>query len=214
MWRLPLGPVASVTETIERAGGIIFSWSFGTNLIDAFSRWVPPSPPMFWINADAPPDRLRWTLCHELGHIIMHTVGNLHECEEDEANIFASEFLMPAYEIKPRLVGLTFPKLAGLKLEWRVSIQALIMTANRLHVLSDRQKQHMFMQLSKAGYRTREPEELDPPIEEPKLFADIIQFHKRELEYTNASLSEALAMHEAEFVSLYKTRPAHLRIVK
>ena len=54
MWRLPLGPVANMTQTIERAGGIIFSWKFGANLVDAFSRWVPPSPPMFWINADAP----------------------------------------------------------------------------------------------------------------------------------------------------------------
>ena len=167
---------------------------------------------MFWINTDAPPDRLRWTLCHELGHIIMHTASDLHKRGEDEANIFASEFLMPAYEIKPRLVGLTLPKLAGFKLEWKVSIQALIMSANRLNMLSDRQKQHMFMQLSKAGYRTREPEELDPPIEEPKLFADIIQYHKRELDYTNASLSEALAMHEAEFASLYQTGAAHLRI--
>lgn len=46
-------------------------------------------------------------------------------------------------------------------------MQALINLAYRLSVISEGQRRAMYTQLSAAGYRTREPETLDPPVERP-----------------------------------------------
>lgn len=41
-------------------------------------------------------ERTRWTLAHELGHLILHTnVAELTDDHEDQASRFASEFLAP-----------------------------------------------------------------------------------------------------------------------
>lgn len=54
------------------------------------------------MNVDAPADRVRHTLAHELGHMLLHTITLKSDEEmEDEADAFAGAFLLPAVEIKP-----------------------------------------------------------------------------------------------------------------
>ena len=102
-WLMPPGPVRNVTESIEEAGGMVVFSDFGTRQIDAISEWVPGSRPLFLINSNAsiPWDRMRLTLAHELGHVLMHTFPS--PTMEEEANAFAAELLMPRKEIKPYL---------------------------------------------------------------------------------------------------------------
>ena len=71
-WQMPHGPVANVVRVIEDAGGIVIRCQFGTQRVDAISRWVPGLPPLFFVNEGLPTDRERLTLCHELGHLILH----------------------------------------------------------------------------------------------------------------------------------------------
>ena|ERR1022692_444148 len=52
-WMIPHGPVRSVTETIESAGGVVVRINFGTKQADAISEWIPGFPPIFLLNADA-----------------------------------------------------------------------------------------------------------------------------------------------------------------
>ena len=214
MWRLPLGPVHNVTKTIERAGGFVLITDFGTKQIDGISTWPSRLPPIFWLNKDLPPDRWRWTLVHELGHILMHSRSDVRDEMEAEADQFAAEFLIPAAEIKPHLVGLSLSKLAALKRQWKVSMQALIMQAYHLGVISDRQRRHMFMQLSRAGYRMREPAELDPPPELPARVNELIRFHQTELGYTEAAVQELLGVYERDLDDLVPGERPLLRMVK
>lgn len=82
------------------------------------------------MNQGLPPDRERFTLMHEVGHLVMHQTPV--EDQEQQANRFAGEFLAPAEEIRPFLGGLTvrqFSKLAQLKQEWGLSMAALIQRA-------------------------------------------------------------------------------------
>ncbi len=214
-FELPPGPIYSMTEVIERAGGIIIECGFETNHIDGFSRWKRPHlPPLFFVNKDLLPDRWRWTVAHELGHVVLHTNQPASEDMESEANRFAEELLTPSRLIKSQLLNPTLSKLAGLKVHWKVSVQALINRAYHLEVISPRQRTYLFTQWTRAGYRLREPSDLDPPEEKPKALADLISFHLRELGFTVADLSYALAMTEEEFRSSYLlSRPNHLKIV-
>jgi Zn-dependent peptidase ImmA (M78 family)/DNA-binding XRE family transcriptional regulator len=180
MWMLPPGPIASVTEAIEEAGGIVVRLDFGTRQADAISEWVPPYPPIFLANAnsDIPGDRYRLTLAHEVAHVVLHH-GALPGPEmESEANEFAAEFMMPRKEIKPMLYGLNMAKLAMLKRHWRVSMQAIIQRAFELKVITESQRKYFFINVAKkTGSRIHEPLEGEIPVEQPRLFRNLMDKH-------------------------------------
>jgi len=198
-WLLPLGPVANMMHVIEDAGGVVFTFDFGTDKIDAISEWVPGTPPLFCVNSNPTltGDRARLTLAHEVGHIIMHQLPT--PTMETEANQFAAEFLMPASEIKTSLHRLSIPKLAELKAQWKVSMAALVQRALQLGTISEAQHKRLFIQLGQYGYRLREPIETDIPIEQPQLVRDLIATHLNQLGFKVQDLSKFLNLREEEF---------------
>ena len=203
-WELPPGPVFNVTQVIEAAGGIVVECDFGSRHIDGFSKWTTPTaPPLFFVNHALPPDRWRWTLAHELGHLVMHAGEMPREGMEREADMFAEEFLMPEAVIKGQLVVPNLPKLTSLKVHWKVSIAALVERAYHLQAISPRQRTTLWQALSRAGYRLREPEDLDPPKELPQALNDLVAFHLRQLGYSASELAAALSLNDAEFQALY-----------
>ena len=124
--QLPEGPVQNLTASLEEAGVIVAQYQFNSRRMDAVSEWVPGHPPIVLMNTDdhVPGDRYRWTLAHELGHLIMHT----HPVEdmEQQANRFAAEFLLPARELRSKLRVVRLQTLALLKSIWKVSMGALL----------------------------------------------------------------------------------------
>ena len=201
-WHLPHGPVQNVTECFEKAGGIILPIDFETNKIDAISHWMPGLPPLFFVNKYIPSDRMRFTLCHELGHIVMHQKSPTPEVE-DEANKFAAEFLMPKRDIKPYLTNLSIDKLASLKPFWKTAMSAILKRAVDLEVITTRHGRTLWMQISAAGYKTREPPELDIPIEQPTLLKEIIRVYIEEMGYNLDELAKLTNLFESEFCFLY-----------
>jgi len=201
-WRLPHGPIRNLVEIIENARGIVIPFDFGTNRIDAISHWNNNGmPPIFFINAYSPMDRLRFTLCHELGHVIMHR--SIDPDMERQADEFAAEFLMPARDIKPYLVDISLAKLADLKRYWKVSMAALLKRATDLEVITPRKARSLWVELGKAGYRKREPVELDLPRESPSLLNEIIQAYTDDMEYSVSELALMLNLIDKETIEIY-----------
>lgn len=198
------GPVKNVTELIENAGGVVFKLDFGTRKADAISEWVPGFPPIFLVNSNSEisGDRLRLTLSHELAHTILHQFPNPEM--EREATSFAAEFLMPRREIKASLYGLTLPKLADLKRQWKVSMQALIERAYELKTISDSQRKYLYINIGKRGYKTHEPFSEEMPDEQPQTLNRLVRAHLNELGYSVTELSDLLFIREEEeFRSLF-----------
>jgi Zn-dependent peptidase ImmA (M78 family)/transcriptional regulator with XRE-family HTH domain len=162
-WHMPLGPVSNLMGVIERAGGIVFKFPFGTRDIDAMSRWADNLPPLFFVNAESPAERIRFSLAHELGHVIMHRRAS--ETIEEEANEFAAEFLMPSKDVYPDLAEMSVRKAASLKGYWRVSMAALVKRARDVGRIDQATYQRLFRALSAMGYRKKEPFPI--PHEEP-----------------------------------------------
>jgi Zn-dependent peptidase ImmA (M78 family)/DNA-binding XRE family transcriptional regulator len=200
-WRLPRGPVKDLSKTIENEGGLIIPIDLETPQIDATSRWVPKLPPLFFINKNSPKDRYRYSLAHELGHIVMHQY--LNPDLEDQANRYAAEFLLPEREIRADLNNVTLAKLPELKRYWRVSMNAILKRAEDLHTITPNQARYLWTQMSQAGYRTREPIELDVQGEDPFLIKELIETYQDELGYSLKDLSQMLTLHEEEVSSLY-----------
>jgi Zn-dependent peptidase ImmA (M78 family)/transcriptional regulator with XRE-family HTH domain len=157
-WNLPAGPVPDLVLVIERAGGLILIRDLGTRDLDAVSQWDGEEAPLFILSAHAPGDRFRFSLAHELGHIVMHSVPGGTSLQERQADEFASEFLMPATDIESELRGnLDLNHLLALKRQWGVSMAALIRRAVTLAAISEWQYRNLMVEMSTLGYRTNEP---------------------------------------------------------
>ena len=207
-WNLPPGPVTNLVEVVENAGGIVLMCNLESDAIDGFSQWIPGLPPFFYLNRNAPGDRLRLTLAHEVGHVIMHQIA--HPDMETEAFQFASEFLMPESEIRPYLDNVSIAQLASLKPFWRVSMQALLYRADTIGTISYNQKRYLWSQIS--GFRKKEPPELDIHQEQPTLLPLIMDFHRYELGYSLNDFEELLGISGDDIRDEYFDEP-RLRIV-
>jgi Zn-dependent peptidase ImmA (M78 family) len=207
-WGIPPGPVDNLTSVIENAGGIVIRCSFGTKKIDAMSQWVVGQPPLFFVNSEIPADRSRFTLAHEVGHVIMHQIPTPEM--EKEADRFASEFLMPEEDIKPHLTSMSLPRLASMKPYWKVSMAALLMRASDLKRITPRQKTYLWTQMGRQGFRLHEPVEI--PSETPTVLQDIIDVHLNEYGYDIAELSHLVASFEVEFRKTYLPLPPPQRL--
>jgi Zn-dependent peptidase ImmA (M78 family) len=158
LWKVPAGPIHNLVLLIEQAGGLILVRDLGTRDLDAVSNWDGEEAPLFVLNDHAPSDRFRFSLAHELGHIIMHPVAGATVVQERQADEFASEFLMPAADIAAELRGrLDLDRLLALKQRWRVSMAALARRAVTLTAISEWQYRNLMVEMSTLGYRTHEP---------------------------------------------------------
>lgn len=214
-WNLPPGPIGNLTTAIEAAGGLVMKCDFGTNKLDAFAQWPVGMPPLFFINKSAPPDRYRYTLAHEIGHIVMH--GTPSTTMEREADEFAAEFLMPKRDIRAHL-GRPFnlQKAAELKVYWKVAMSALIRRAHDLGMISASYYRGLMTQMSKHGYRLNEPVSIDP--EEPSVIAAVLNLHLHQHGYSLQELSKMTLLNLEDFERYYepssRQQKAHLRAVK
>ncbi|MFX5998565.1 ImmA/IrrE family metallo-endopeptidase, partial [Acinetobacter baumannii] len=205
---IPNGPLKNLTDYVERAGCLVFHCDFSQEGVSGVTIKVPGLNPCIFIDKNMPSDRQRFTLAHELGHAIMHKLPS--ENMEDEANRFASALLMPSKDIRPYLTGkITLEKLATLKLVWKVSMNALLKTAEREGLLTPSQKKYLWIQMTKNGYRTKEPVELDFPKEKAVTIDQIFEYYREDLGYSIDELSNLLQTPKEDIDSLYS-----LNIVK
>ena len=194
-WGVPMGPVSHVVNAVETAGAILLSIPLGTAALDAISQIAPGQPPVIFINNSVSGDRLRFTLMHEVGHVIMHQLPS--DDMEGQADRFAAEYLMPAREIKSSLRNLRLEQLPALKLHWKVSMIALVKRAFDLGQLSARRYRSLCTELSSAGWRMHEPVEV--PTEKPAVLGKILRVHLDQHGYTIAELSKLVNATENRF---------------
>jgi Zn-dependent peptidase ImmA (M78 family)/transcriptional regulator with XRE-family HTH domain len=203
MWMVPKGPIDNMIGLLEGNGGIVIPCDFGTDLLDAMSQRIDGMPVLFFVNVDAPADRLRHTLAHELGHMVLHTVTVKSDEEmEDEADAFAGAFLLPSDEIRPQLRRFDLRQLANMKVYWRVSMASIAVRAERLKLITPYQSKMFWIEMSKLGYRKREPNE--PPKEHPKLLRHIVAIHVNKLGYSLTEMAKLLHLRSEEYMEMYR----------
>lgn len=196
-WRMARGPVPNMVKALEDAGAVVVALDFGTDRIDAVSFWLEGEQPLILLNSALPGSRSRFSLAHELGHLVLHDLP--HPEMEREADRFASEFLLPAQEVTPYLSPLNLDRLLQLKGYWRVSMQCLLTKAGPapagLGLLPKAQHTTLWRHLSAAGYRRREPGEF--PQEQPSLLREVVERHMTGLGYSFEDVAGVMLMaHE------------------
>ena len=176
-WRLGSGPISSMMRVVENAGAVVSFFGGVSERVDALS--IDRRRPMI-IRSEAKQAacRLRFDLAHECGHLIMHRgVETGDKATEDQANRFASAFLLPRSSFIhefPRSRFLNWSAIFQLKLRWKVSAAAIIRRAYDLRMISADQYRTGYIHLSKTGQKRVERHDDEIPLEEPELLSSAI----------------------------------------
>lgn len=208
-WKQSEGPLHNLTALIESAGILVIPCAFGTRAMDATSIWLADLPPMIFINENVPGDRWRFTLAHELGHLVMHDLP--HEEMEVEADCFASELLMPELFLRAefaRVGQLRLRDLAEMKLYWKTSMQALLMCASRLDAINENQSRYLWAMMSKNGYRSKDGAEPNPiPRENPTNLRKLLELFANEMHFSIEDLSALFKLGIDDIKKLFDVSP-------
>jgi Zn-dependent peptidase ImmA (M78 family)/DNA-binding XRE family transcriptional regulator len=204
-WLLPRGPIENLTRSIERAGCLVIWSDFHNFSIDGITLSIHNLPVCVFLNRNRTADRMRFTLAHEIGHMVMHRYPTPDM--EEQADKFASALLMPSQDmaesLKPFGNKFTLESLAYLKPIWRVSMQAILMRAKTLGIINKNQSEYMWKKINFSRIRFHEPPELDFPHEEPTLLPSVFKLHVEKLGYSMSEIAQSLNLSEAELRHKY-----------
>lgn len=186
-WNLGDGPINNIVGLIENHGGVVVRNELGDERLDAFSDWDTGGLGRGYIILGTEKGcavRSRFNALHELGHLIFHrnvpdrlrNTAEIHVLMEHQANRFAGAFLLPAATFPGEVYSASLDSLVQLKPRWLVAIAAMVMRLADLEVISDGKKSYLMSEISRRGWRKREP--LDDILipEEPKLLKRSIDF--------------------------------------
>lgn len=172
-WGLGEQPIPNLIALLESKGIRVFSLTDEAQDVDACCRWTSGRPFIF-LNTSRTAERCRFDLAHELGHLVMHKHGIIEGIHvEQEANAFASAFLMPRRSLLAN--PLRIPSLKSIlskKVIWQVSAAALTYRYNKLGIITDWNATSIYKQLAQRG-RNNEPNPL--PHESSLLLDKVFQ---------------------------------------
>lgn len=178
-WNIEEGPAGHLVRLLENHGVLVVFSPPSSASVDAYSFDSHLRPVVVLNPIKQDYYRQRFDVAHELGHLVMH--GDAEpggRVVEDQAHRFAAELLMPAASIGSLLPttmgGHAWRKLAKLKEQWGVSLQALLYHARRLGELSDVSYRNAMSTLSSRGWRRNEPGLINV-IEQPSLLRRAIE---------------------------------------
>ena len=193
-WLAPNGPVHNLTDLIEKAGIIVFPCYFPAPKVDGVTVNISGMPPVIFLNENTPADCMRFSLAHELGHIVMHR--QISNTMENEANSFASELLMPEQEMKYEFnEPVTLKRLAELKRVYKVSMGALLVRAKSIGKISVHQSNYLWRQMSRLGYRKEEPPSTQFEKERPSTLKNIFDLYMKQLGYSTEDFASAFDLN-------------------
>ncbi|PSU97837.1 DNA-binding protein [Photobacterium leiognathi subsp. mandapamensis] len=200
-----LGPISNMTKLLEYIGCLVVNIKDVDERVDAFS--IYNSRPLVIRNtAKISPCRLRFDLAHELGHLIMHQ-GIESGCRktEEQANNFASAFLMPRSTFStefPKMRGRNFnwDALGELKIRWGVSYKAIIYRAAKLGLITQEKAKSGFTYLNRSGQSKSEDNDDKVVVENPSLVQTAINILDS---YTWTKLLKESSINERILIDRY-----------
>ena len=163
-WALGVDPIPNVVELLEERGIKVLSIALAG--IDGMTARVrhqgDGAVPVVVVNCDEWGERQRFTIAHELGHMVLLPGKKVDS--EKAANRFAGAVLMPAEalwsEVGKHRTSIGWGELFELKRLFGVSVQALTYRCKDLGIFGQPLFRHLFDEFTRRGWRR-------PPYEEP-----------------------------------------------
>ena len=208
-WDLGSNPIQDLIDTFEEHGIKVFTVDLkGEDRFDGLSATVD-NMPIIVVGADWVGDRQRFTLSHELGHLVMHNRMPQNWDEktvESACHRFAGAFLAPRKEVLKALGNkrkwLEPQELMQLKHEFGLSMAAWTFRARDLSIISKQTMSELWKLFRRRNWKNTEP---DPqyPKEEVRRFK---QFTYRALAEDMIGESKAAQLLGMSAVALHACR--------
>lgn len=161
-WDVGNRPLDNLVQMAEDRGVVVIGWSDTRGGFEGLSGWCDGQA-ITVINTSRSADRIRFTLAHELGHLVMNTGAVSDKEEEKLAHRFAAALLAPAehvcHELGQKRHRLDWGELMTLKRKYGLSMGAWICRAKDLNIISECHYTELYKTLSARGWRKKEPVE-------------------------------------------------------
>ena len=204
-WDLGRNPIPSMVELLEEFGIKVLAFDLSAigGLIAYARRGGKRVASVIVVNFKDSGERQRFTLAHELGHLVLAVGANVKQ--EAAAQRFAGAFLMPAdalrMEIGRRRTSIGWSELFSLKRLFGVSVQALVYRCRDLGIINESLFRGLFREMSRLGWRS-------PPYPEPQ---PIAREQPMRLERLCCRALAERVISEAKAAELLATSVARLR---
>lgn len=171
-WNLGLNPIPDLIDTLEARGVKVIVTRFEDSRFEGMSARTGRHR-LIVVGGTWPGDRQRFTIAHELGHLVLDDRLSSPNAKEKAANRFAGAFLVPLEKVwetlGQRRQSLELPELHLLKHEFGLSMAGWNYRALEANVISKATHRAFSRVFSTFGWDTEEPGEAYPQ-ETPRLF--------------------------------------------
>lgn len=205
LWGIDSRPIKNLTYIMQENGCIVARLKLDSEKTDGYSKWMFNRPYTF-LNAEKNGAvRARFTLAHELGHIILHRkLKNDEDIKrrEWEANFFAGELLFPSEKVLDEIMYVSLDSLIPLKSKWGVSIGVLVRRCLDLELITDDRFTMLQKQISKRKWRKCEPLDDILEVEQPRLFKEAFDLLDENRIVSKAEIPDMIYFDEKELIDL------------
>ena len=186
-WGLGRQPIPDMCLALENAGVPVISFSAENRKQAGFAyRSGRLERAVVGVNRfEQSLARQRFSLAHELGHLILHAdvlpsetnLAKTNSKVERQAHRFAAALLFPREAFEREVYDFSMEEFATLKRTWGVAILTQIVRANDLGLISSDQATSLFKSAGRRGYRRPfgEPWDNELAVEQPRLLRRAIE---------------------------------------
>lgn len=161
-WNLGTSPIYNIAELLEDKHIKVVELDADL-AFDGLQTWVNNNIPVVAFNRAkvSKSDRIRFTLLHELGHLLLDFGSTSQAQVERLCHQFAGAMLLPEENILQELganrTKISMNELGGIKKQYGISMQAIVMRAADCGIINEHYKKSFFFMMKQMGWRETEP---------------------------------------------------------
>lgn len=202
-WDLGLGPIFNIVELLEDKHIKVVKLKVDGDF-DGLQTYVNQTIPVVAYNTKKTnkPDRIRFTLLHEVAHLLLHFGKVTEKQKENLCHQFAGAMLLPEETIREELgqhrTKLSPQELGNIKKQYGISMQAIIMRARDCRIINEHYTKQLFFFFKQMDWRIDEPVDYEG-VEQSNRFEQLLF---RALAEEQISMSKAAVLNNqplAEF---------------
>jgi Zn-dependent peptidase ImmA (M78 family) len=151
-WSIGTDPLHNIVQMLEDKGIKVIEVNEVENEFDGLATWVNDVYPVVVINQNDCTERKRFTLLHELGHLLLPLENESHKQAELYCNRFAAEMLFPEsfvmQEFGKKRNGISLQEFIDVQKKYGISIQAIVYRLVDCGIFSTARKVQFYKRLS------------------------------------------------------------------
>ncbi len=199
------GPVGNLIQILENKGFLLCGLDVENSSFSGLNGTVEGRPYIVF-NTNMNAERIRFTVAHELAHLMFKWPDTLEISEEEKkVNEIAGAFLFPQSdairELGPKRTGIFSRDIIMTCQEYGISTYALVKRARQAEIISEKLEKDFYIRAAKRGWKKNEPSRIEKEM--PTILPSLVYRAVCESEISAQKGAELLKMSIHEFMNEY-----------